>query len=136
MFTFYIRSVSARDIDRLGLSRALRVTLSKVLSGIDKRTSEIRLDGSLYAPARFQHQKTIVGGDGKEKIISLASVIAKVYRDRKMERLAKIYPEYGFQRNMGYGTKAHYEAFKKHGLTKEHRRNFMKKVLDVTSSPT
>jgi ribonuclease HII len=72
------------------------------------------------------NQKTIIDGDAKEPIIALASICAKVLRDRKMKRLAKKYPGYGFEVHKGYGTKAHYRAIKKNGLSDIHRRSFLK----------
>jgi ribonuclease HII len=89
---------------------------------------KVLLDGSLKAPLRYVNQKTIIGGDDIEPIISLASICAKVLRDRKMTRLAKKYPYYGFEVHKGYGTKAHYKAIKKYGFSKEHRRSFLKGI--------
>jgi ribonuclease HII len=91
-------------------------------------TCKVLLDGSLKAPRRYLNQKTIIGGDDKEPVISLASICAKVLRDRKMKRLAKKYTQYGFEIHKGYGTKAHYKAIKKHGFSKEHRRSFLKGI--------
>jgi ribonuclease HII len=88
----------------------------------------VLLDGSLKAPRRYLNQKTIIGGDDIEPVISLASICAKVLRDHKMTRMAKKYPQYGFEIHKGYGTKAHYKAIKKHGFLKEHRKSFLKGI--------
>lgn len=84
----------------------------------------IQLDGSLRAPAEYE-QETIIHGDSLVPLISLASIAAKVERDRLMCILAKEYPEYGFEAHKGYGTKAHYEKLLKHGLCAIHRRSFI-----------
>ena len=78
--------------------------------------------------------KALIGGDGKSFSIAAASILAKVARDRYCyEFLDKNYPEYGFAKHKGYGTKAHYEAVDKHGLCNEHRRSFFKKYYDAKS---
>ena len=79
--------------------------------------TEIRLDGSLYAPKEFIFQKTIIRGDEKEPIISAASIIAKVTRDRMMTEFAEVYPLYGFDAHKGYGTTFHIKAIKAYGTT-------------------
>lgn len=69
-----------------------------------------------------------MGGDGKCEDIAAASVLAKVTRDRYMYDMAKLYPEYGFEKHKGYGTKAHYEAIRKFGPSPIHRMSFLKKM--------
>ena len=71
---------------------------------------------------------TVVRGDEKIKAITIASIIAKVHRDRLMTRLGKIYPKYGFEIHKGYGTKKHFAALKKHGRSKVHRRTFVSHI--------
>ena len=88
----------------------------------------VSLDGSLKAPKEYAHQRTIIKGDQKEKIISLASVIAKVSRDTKMELLHKKHPAYHWKANKGYGTALHYKAMLVHGLTSLHRKTFLTKI--------
>ncbi len=72
---------------------------------------------------------TVVKGDGKSAAIAVASIIAKVSRDRYMLELAKEYPQYGFTKHKGYGTKLHYEALEEHGISPVHRCSFLKKWL-------
>jgi ribonuclease HII len=120
---------SHATIDRLGITRAVK---RAVWNGVRKLALEpnnvrVLLDGLLLAPPEYA-QKTIIHGDALEPAISLASIAAKVSRDRLMCRLAKKYPEYGFEIHKGYGTKAHYVALKRHGLCKIHRTTFIKKV--------
>ncbi len=85
----------------------------------------IYLDGGLHAPKEYTNQETIIKGDELHPVISLASIVAKVSRDAIMTKYAKVYPDYGFDKHMGYGTKAHYEAIKKHGQTPIHRKTFI-----------
>ena len=86
---------------------------------------KVLLDGGLHAPKEFIYQETIIRGDELHPVISCASIVAKVSRDKVMENFAKKYPEYGFESHVGYGTKAHYEAIKKHGQTPIHRKTFI-----------
>lgn len=87
---------------------------------------EIVLDGSLHAPIQYKNQKTIIKGDEKELSIALASIIAKNTRDSYMEKLAKQINNYDWHNNMGYGTAKHMENIKKHGVTKYHRKTYIK----------
>lgn len=117
---------SSLVIDTKGISWALRSCIARGLKklSVDKH-ADILLDGSLRAPIDYKYQKTIIKGDQKEKIISLASVIAKVTRDAYMVRLHKQYPSYGWDKNKGYGTKEHYRALKMYGRTPFHRNTFL-----------
>ena len=126
-----VASVSAQEIDRIGISKSLKRAVAKCLSNlrVDPKETMVLLDGRLYAPKRFFQQKTIIKGDSKEWLIGAASIIAKVHRDQKMEKLAEKFPNHGFERHVGYGTKEHYQKIKKYGLTKIHRKSFLKKIL-------
>jgi ribonuclease HII len=131
---FYsVSFAQAETIDGKGLSYAVYSALNRCLKKLEKNNfaspdSIILLDGSLYASSRYTNQKTIIDGDAKEKIIALASICAKVTRDRRMKKLAKEYPDYGFDIHKGYGTKGHYKAIRKHGmLPAVHRKSFLRK---------
>jgi len=89
---------------------------------------EIMLDGLLYAPKKYANQKTIVKGDEKVPIISFASIVAKVVRDKKIVKLSEKYVEYEFDVHKGYGTKKHYTAIKKYGMCEIHRRSYLKNL--------
>ncbi|MEK7646416.1 MAG: ribonuclease HII [Patescibacteria group bacterium] len=123
---FKVTFQSQRIIDTKGLSYAIRTALALSLNGlkVERRKAHVLLDGGLKAPVEYLHQKTIIKGDEKEVVIALASICAKVLRDRKMNLLAKKHPEYGFEKHKGYGTKRHHEAIRKHGLLEVHRRSF------------
>lgn len=125
--------VSHSVIDRRGISRATALGVARSLHklGINPATARVLLDGSLSAPLEWENQETIIRGDDRVAIIAAASIVAKVRRDRRITRLAKKYPEYGFEVHKGYGTPLHYRALKKHGLSPIHRKSFCKKLLDV-----
>ena len=128
---FAVSYVSAKEIDKIGISPAIKKALKNSLNKLNKNPDEcsIFLDGSLYAPEEYKNQKTIIKGDDKIKVISCASVVAKVLRDRKMCLLAKKYPKYGFEIHKGYGTKKHCENIVKNGICLEHRKCFLKNFI-------
>ena len=127
---------SAEVIDEKGITVAVRRALWRGVNVlVDKYRSltsvklgksdfHILLDGALKAPPEYS-QETIINGDELVPIISLASIAAKVTRDRLMLEMAKKYPEYGFEKHKGYGTAMHYEMLKKHGLCVIHRHSFI-----------
>jgi ribonuclease HII len=122
---FCVKSVSAAVIDRNGIAKAV---ISSVHAGVRQLSPEptgakVFLDGLLHAPDDYE-QETVVGGDALIPAIMLASVAAKVSRDRLMVKLAAEYPGYGFEQHKGYGTKAHIEAMRTLGLSDLHRRSF------------
>jgi len=123
--------VTPSVIDKKGLSHAIRTAMTKSLSVIEHNAEEAKvlLDGSLYAPEHYKNQETIIKGDEKELAIALASIVAKVARDARMILLAKKFPAYGFEKHKGYGTPAHYDAIKKNGITKHHRKSFLKGLV-------
>ncbi len=127
LIDFAVTFQSEKVIDIKGLSYAIKYALKISLNSVAVNPSKVQvlLDGGLKAPIEFTNQKTIIKGDEKELVIALASICAKVLRDRKMNALAKKYPQYGFERHKGYGTRAHYEAIKKHGVLPLHRKSFL-----------
>ena len=130
---YAVTFVHARTLDRIGLSRALRSAISSCLLKLDAdaKTCRVLLDGGIAAPDHFLDQKTIIKGDEKEPIIALASIVAKVRRDRYMQRKAKLFPDYLFDEHKGYGTAAHRERIKRHGPCILHRRSFLKNFTTI-----
>jgi len=123
---FHVSFVGASVVDRLGITRATRIATARALQKlIVPYTSKVLLDAGLVAPARYKDQEAIIRGDEREPLIAAASVVAKVLRDGRMNNYAKRFPQYGFERHVGYGTDSHYRAIKRHGLCPLHRRSFI-----------
>lgn len=124
--SFATSFVSASIIDKKGINAAIRLALTRSLAklSVDPDSVEVLLDGGLHAPVEYRHQKTIVHGDARETVIAMASVVAKVLRDRRMSREALRYPHYGFEQHAGYGTEKHAKAIARYGLSPLHRRTF------------
>jgi len=131
LINFSISSVPASYIDMHGISKAVKLAISKCLKKLNLAPEEcqVMLDGLLAAPAEYVFQKTIIRGDQKIKVISCASVLAKVHRDAFMVKMDKKYLEYGFKDHKGYGTRKHISMIKKHGPSKIHRLTFLKNIL-------
>ncbi len=130
---YAVSLVGAHIIDSKGISHAIRKGISTCLRRLeaDAAKTQVFLDGSLKAPKHFKEQKTIIGGDDKVPLISLASVAAKVTRDRKMYKLAKVYHKYDFQLHKGYGTQAHRDKILKFGPSDIHRMSFLKNIVTI-----
>ena len=122
--------VSSAEIDKVGLSEALRLATRRAVEQIQKTKvpfSEIIIDGTmnfLVGTKLEKYVSTLKKGDFLVKEISAASILAKVERDKYMAELDAVYPEYGFGKHVGYGTAAHQKAMEEFGLTPEHRRSF------------
>ena len=129
LIDFCVTFQSEKVIDTKGISFAIKKCLETSLNSleIDPEKALVLLDGGLKAPIEYKHQKTIIKGDVKEMTIALASICAKVMRDRMMKKQAVKHPYYGFEIHKGYGTKRHYEMLHKYGLTALHRRSFLQK---------
>lgn len=128
VISFSFQWGSPEAIDAKGIAVVLRDCVAQGLADLDIQDEQVLLDGALHAPNAYT-QETIIGGDGKEPLISLASVLAKVERDRYMESLDAVYPVYGLGKHKGYGTEAHREAISLHGPSPVHRVSFCRNIL-------
>lgn len=128
--SFAVASVPAGDIDTYGINPSIASALGTALAhlAVDPTTTAVYLDGGLRAPVQYLNQTTLIQGDSLVPIISLASIVAKETRDTYMKSLGAVYPQYGFEKHMGYGTAAHYEAIKRHGVILHHRISFLKNL--------
>ena len=117
---------AVEEIEELNILSAALLAMNRSIAQLDPAPELALIDGNttrtIAIPAR-----SIVGGDGKCACIAAASVLAKVTRDRYMCELAEQYPQYGFEKHKGYGTKAHYAAVEEFGLCPAHRPSFFKK---------
>ena len=122
--------VTAEEIDQINILNASIVGMQRALDKLSIRPQHIIVDGNKWRPYIPEGQvmqtpaQTVVKGDGKYLSIAAASVLAKTYRDEYMLRLHEEYPQYHWDTNMGYPTKAHYEAIRQYGITPYHRKTF------------
>jgi ribonuclease HII len=128
---YAVASTSPALIDARGIVWALERAMRRALHTLALDPSDVLLllDGGLRAPATYPFSKTIIRGDETELPISLASIVAKVTRDRKMERLARKYPIYGFEVHKGYGTAFHRNMIRRHGPCEIHRLSYLRNIV-------
>ena len=116
---------SAREIDRLNILQATFLAMRRACAKFMRVPSPLTLvDGPHLVKGLPLRQIAVVDGDAKSLNIAAASIVAKVARDKYMETLATLYPQYGFAAHKGYGTAAHMEALRKYGPCPQHRRSF------------
>ena len=115
---------SAAEIDKINILNASILAMHRALDGLSIVPQAVIVDGNRFKPWRSLPYTTIVKGDGKLMPIAAASILAKTYRDDCMIELAKDFPQYQWQQNKGYPTKAHRDAIRQHGLTPHHRLTF------------
>jgi len=126
---------SVREIDKLGIRVATELSMIRALKKLKQKPSKLIIDGPLLLRPWNGTQKNIVSGDLKFISIASASIVAKVSRDNLMERLEKKYSGYLIFKNKGYGTKEHFALIKKNGITKLHRKSFLKKSNLIELTP-
>ena len=129
---FAIGLATVEEILRLNILHASLLSMKRAINQLMIKPDITLIDGN-FAPAGIKNYRTIINGDEKVKAISAASIIAKVYRDRLMIKLSKKFSNYAWDRNFGYGTKAHLKGLKKFGITAHHRKGF-KPVHKILSS--
>lgn len=116
--------VTPEEIDKINILNASFLAMHRALDQLKVRPEAIIVDGNRFKPYHELPFTTIVKGDGKCLSIAAASILAKTYRDDYMQALAKEYPQYDWQSNMGYPTKKHRQAISEHGVTPYHRKSF------------
>ena len=126
---YHIHSIEAKIIDKIGIMKSLKLASDNVLKNLDdqKKIKYIYSDYGLPISSKFKFTH-IIKGDEKNPLISLASIIAKVSRDNYMLSISKNHNKYNFGKNKGYGTKEHRDAIEKYGITKFHRKTFLKNI--------
>jgi ribonuclease HII len=134
---FYSTEVVDNEIiDKINILQSTFLAMFKCINNLQEKPDICLIDGNLKIPNLQFKQKTIVSGDAKSACIAAASILAKVTRDNLMKDFAKKYPQYLFEKHKGYGTKAHIEAVKKHGVCSIHRKTFspIKGIIDENSA--
>ena len=143
-----VAEVSAEDIDSINILNASICGMWRAVMSLEVKPEHLLIDGNRFKPYRMTGDSRItedvysqykdightciIKGDGKFASIAAASVLAKTHRDEYMRKLAQKYPEYGWERNMGYPTKEHIDAVMKYGYTPHHRKSFHLKQSEPT----
>ncbi|GAB4332279.1 MAG: ribonuclease HII [Bacteroidales bacterium] len=122
--SYHVAFVEADEIDRINILNAALKAMHLALRSLKPQPAFIIVDGNRFHPYGKIPSKCIVKGDGKYASIAAASILAKCYRDRKMEELHLQWPQYGWVSNKGYATQAHIRAIEEYGLSPLHRRTF------------
>lgn len=127
---YAIVSVDAAEIDEIDILNARMKAMDEAIGALNIASDMALIDGNRDHGSRYAiscPHELLIQGDGRSANIAAASILAKVSRDRFMESLALTYPEYGFEKHKGYGTKAHYAALDTYGPAPIHRKTFLKK---------
>jgi ribonuclease HII len=127
--SFGIGIVEPEEIDRINILQATFISMKKSVDSLSVLPSKLLVDGDNFPGHKGIPYECIIKGDSKVQSISAASIIAKVTRDNIMKVLGKDFPEYLWESNVGYGSKAHIEAIGKFGLTPHHRKTFCSKFI-------
>ncbi len=120
---YAIGIASVEEIFDLNILQASLLSMRRAIDKLSVRPNLTLIDGN-FAPKGLKNYKTIINGDEKVKVISAASIIAKVFRDRLMIKLSEKFCNYSWDSNFGYGTRAHMDSLKKFGITSHHRKGF------------
>ncbi len=120
---FAIGVASVEEILNLNILQASLLSMKRAIEQLSIKPGLTLIDGN-FAPKGIKNYKTIVNGDEKIKVISAASIVAKVFRDKFMIKLSEKFSNYSWESNFGYGTKAHLQGLKKFGVTEHHRKGF------------
>ena len=120
--------VEREIIDEINILQATRLCMKNAVEELSVKPDFVLTDGNMTLDISVP-QTSVIKGDAKSYTIGAASIVAKVYRDNIMKEYAALYPQYGFETNAGYGSRAHIEANEKYGLTPIHRRSFTKRWL-------
>ena len=120
---YAIGTASVEEIFKINILQAALLSMKRAIDKLKKEPDQILIDGP-FAPKGIKNYKTIIKGDEKIKCIGAASIIAKAYRDLLMIKLSQKFIHYAWERNFGYGTKAHMDGLKEFGITPHHRKGF------------
>ena len=126
--SYSIAYADVAEIEALNILNATMLAMKRAVEGLDVPADYAMIDGNRL-PDLIIDSECIVKGDAKSMSIACASILAKVSRDRLLYRYAEEYPQYGFDKHKGYGTKVHVEALKAYGPCPYHRPSFLKKIL-------
>ena len=126
---YSIAFATVEEIEEINILNATMLAMKRAVDGLRVKADYALIDGNRFPPIDIQGEY-VIKGDAKSMSIAAASILAKVSRDRLCYEYAEKYPEYGFDKHKGYGTKAHTEAILKYGPCEIHRLSFLKKILN------
>ena len=126
--SYAVATASVSEIDEFNIRNATYMAMNRAINALNIKPDYVIIDGDCIKECSFPHE-CVVKGDSKSLSIAAASILAKVSRDRHMLEMAEKYPQYGFEKHKGYGTKAHIEALKEFGPCEIHRKTFIKKFV-------
>lgn len=115
---------SVEEIDEINIREATFLAMERAISNLKMDVDYIYVDGNALPKSLPCESECVIKGDSKVLSIACASIVAKVYRDKMMQDLANTHPHYAWERNAGYGTKAHQEGLAEYGVTAHHRKSF------------
>ena len=125
--SYSISSVDEKRIDEINILNATMEAMENAINGLTVPFDLVLIDGNQNRGITKEN-RTVIKGDAKSYNIAAASILAKVSRDRYIREMAKLYPEYGFEKHKGYGTKAHMDILREIGPCEIHRKSFLKKL--------
>lgn len=125
--SYGIAFATVEEIEEYNILNATFMAMNRAIAMLDPEPELALIDGNRNTGIQIP-SRCVIGGDGKCADIAAASVLAKVTRDRYMLQMAELYPQYGFEKHKGYGTKAHYEAIRAYGPSPIHRPSFLRKM--------
>ena len=125
-----VASCSEREIEKYNILNCSILAMQRAVQQLSTRPEHLLIDGNQFKPFDFYSYTTIIKGDAKYKSIAAASILAKTHRDEYMIQLSEKYPEFGFEKHKGYGTKKHIEAIQEFGYFICHRKTFQLKNLN------
>ncbi|MDX2050677.1 MAG: ribonuclease HII [Rickettsiaceae bacterium] len=133
-YSYAFGEASSHEIDEINILNATKLAMTRAVNNcialLRKHSEDFEIEILVDGNMKFENErfKSIIKGDLSVYSISCASIIAKVHRDDIMRKASEFHPEFDWAKNVGYGTKAHFEAIRKHGLTKLHRKTFLNKL--------
>ncbi|MFA5657715.1 MAG: ribonuclease HII [Oscillospiraceae bacterium] len=127
---YCISTASIEEIESMNILNAAMLAMKRAVEGLEIKPECVLVDGNRLPDFEY-NAKAVVKGDSLSQSIAAASILAKVARDRYMEKLDGDFPQYQFSKHKGYGTKLHYEMLEKYGISPVHRLSFLKKLTGV-----
>jgi ribonuclease HII len=124
-----VQLVDVEDIDKYNIQNATFGAMNKAIGELSVKPEHILVDGNVFESYDDIPFTCVIKGDNEYLSIAAASIVAKVYRDEYMNLLDEKFPGYGWKKNKGYGSKGHIDVIKEGGMTKYHRKTFLKKIL-------